>query len=123
MGLEKKWVDMQNKMFPHTSSVEIERICDHFDESILETAAVSLSPIEGGPEQLVILVVLKKQYVKSPQELKDKFSKAIQKNLNPLFKVGFVKIVPSFPRTASNKLLRRVLRKQMKDELALRSQL
>ncbi|CAK9314116.1 unnamed protein product [Citrullus colocynthis] len=106
-----------------TSSVEIERICDHVDESILETAAVSLSPIEGGPEQLVILVVLRNGYKRSSQELKVKFSKAIQSNLNPLFKVGFVKIVPSFPRTASNKLLRRVLRKQMMDELSLRSQL
>lgn len=106
-----------------TSSVEIERICDHVDESILETAAVSVSPIEGGPEQLVILVVLRNGYKRSSQELKVKFSKAIQSNLNPLFKVGFVKIVPSFPRTASNKLLRRVLRKQMKDELSLRSQL
>lgn len=106
-----------------SSSVEIERICDHVDESILETAAVSVSPIEGGPEQLVILVVLRNGYKRSSQELKVKFSKAIQSNLNPLFKVGFVKIVPSFPRTASNKLLRRVLRKQMKDELSLRSQL
>ncbi|XP_038902724.1 probable acyl-activating enzyme 18, peroxisomal [Benincasa hispida] len=106
-----------------TSSVEIEQICNHVDESILETAAVSVSPIEGGPERLVILVVLRKGYKRSPQELKVKFSKAIQSNLNPLFKVGFVKIVPSFPRTASNKLLRRVLRKQMKDELSLRSQL
>ncbi|XP_022153807.1 probable acyl-activating enzyme 18, peroxisomal [Momordica charantia] len=106
-----------------TSSVEIERICDHAEESILETAAVGVSPIEGGPEQLVILVVLRKGYRRSPQELKIKFSKAIQSKLNPLFKVGFVKIVPNFPRTASNKLLRRVLRKQMKDELAVRSQL
>ncbi|KAA0040067.1 putative acyl-activating enzyme 18, peroxisomal [Cucumis melo var. makuwa] len=106
-----------------TSSVELERICDLVDESILETAAVAVSPIQGGPEQLVILVVLSEGYRKSPQELKVKFSKAIQSNLNPLFKVGFVKIVPSFPRTASNKLLRRVLRKQMKDELALQSHL
>lgn len=84
----------------------------------METAAVSVSPTGVGPEKLVILVVLKRGYKRSTEELKVKLSKAIQSNLNPLFKVGFVKIVPSFPRTASNKLLRRVLRKQMKDELS-----
>lgn len=58
----------------------------------METAAVGVSPIEGGPEQLVILVVLRKGYRRSPQELKIKFSKAIQSKLNPLFKVGYIYI-------------------------------
>ncbi|XP_068310642.1 probable CoA ligase CCL12 [Pyrus communis] len=106
-----------------TSSVEIERVCDQADESILETAAVTVAPISGGPEQLVIYVVLKKGYDSKPDELKKKFSKAIQGNLNPLFKVSLVKIVAEFPRTASNKLLRRVLRDQMKHELSVRSRM
>ncbi|XP_071906357.1 probable CoA ligase CCL12 isoform X2 [Coffea arabica] len=38
-------------------------------------------------------------------------------------KVSFVKIVPEFPRTASNKLLRRVLRDQLKQELNIRSKI
>ncbi|CAJ1938533.1 unnamed protein product [Sphenostylis stenocarpa] len=97
-----------------TSSVEIERVCDRADECILETAAVSVAPAHGGPEQLVIFVVLKKGYNSNAETLKRKFAKAIQSNLNPLFKVSLVKIVPDFPRTASNKLLRRVLRDQMK---------
>jgi len=70
-----------------TSSVEIERVCDRADESILETAAISLAPPTGGPEQLVVLVVLKKGCKAEPNDLKMKFSKAIQRNLNPLFKV------------------------------------
>ncbi|KEH20658.1 acyl-activating enzyme 17, peroxisomal protein, putative [Medicago truncatula] len=70
-----------------TSSVEIERVCDRADECILETAAVSVSPANGGPEQLVIFVVLKKGYDSDAETLKKKFSKAIQTNLNPLFKV------------------------------------
>lgn len=37
--------------------------------------------------------------------------------------VSFVKIVAEFPRTASNKLLRRVLRDQMKHELSVRSRM
>lgn len=70
-----------------TSSVEIERVCDGADESIMETAAISIAPKDGGPELLVIFVVLKKGYASEPDELKMKFSKAIQSNLNPLFKV------------------------------------
>ncbi|KAF7120580.1 hypothetical protein RHSIM_Rhsim13G0231200 [Rhododendron simsii] len=100
-----------------TSSVEIERVCDRAHESILETAAVTAAPPIGGPEQLAIFVVLKKGYNSEPDRLKMLFSRAIQINLNPLFKVNFVKIVPEFPRTASNKLLRRVLRDQLKHDL------
>ncbi|XP_028051510.1 probable acyl-activating enzyme 18, peroxisomal isoform X3 [Camellia sinensis] len=100
-----------------TSSVEIERVCDQANESIMETAAVSAAPANGGPEQLAIFVVLKKGFNTQPDKLKMLFSRAIQRNLNPLFKVNFVKIVPEFPRTASNKLLRRVLRDKLKHEL------
>ncbi|KAI5321083.1 hypothetical protein L3X38_030154 [Prunus dulcis] len=106
-----------------TSSIEIERVCDRADESVLETAAVSVAPVNGGPEQLVIYVVLKKEFDSKADQLKAKFSKAIQSNLNPLFKVNHVKIVAEFPRTASNKLLRRVLRDQMKQELSVRSRM
>lgn len=70
-----------------TSSIEIERVCDRSDESVMETAAVSVAPINGGPELLFIFVVLKKGFDRTPGELKMKFSKAIQSNLNPLFKV------------------------------------
>ncbi|CAI9108152.1 OLC1v1007687C1 [Oldenlandia corymbosa var. corymbosa] len=102
-----------------TSSVEIERVCNRADDGILETAAVSSPPPYGGPELLAIFVVLKEGINSTPEELRMKFSRAIQTNLNPLFKVSFVKIVPEFPRTASNKLLRRVLRDQFKKELNL----
>lgn len=106
-----------------TSSIEIERVCDRSDESVMETAAVSVAPINGGPELLFIFVVLKKGFDRTPGELKMKFSKAIQSNLNPLFKITSVKIVSEFPRTASNKLLRRVLREQIKLELSTRSRM
>ncbi|KAK3149018.1 hypothetical protein QOZ80_3AG0211810 [Eleusine coracana subsp. coracana] len=109
-----------------TSSVEIERACNRADEGLLETAAVSIKPTGGGPEQLAILAVLKDRSTSSSYDLnilKSKFQTAIQKNLNPLFKVSYVKIVPEFPRTASNKLLRRVLKDQLKQELSTRSKL
>jgi len=70
-----------------TSSVEIERVCDGADECILETAAVGVAIANRGPEQLVIFVVLKEGYNSSAETLKMKFTKAIQSNLNPLFKV------------------------------------
>lgn len=77
-----------------TSSIEIERVCDRSDESVLETAAVSVAPANGGPEQLVIFVVLKKGFETKADELKMKFSRAIHSNLNPLFKVSTPLIIP-----------------------------
>lgn len=71
-----------------TSSIEIERVCDNADVSIMETAAVSASPAIGGPELLAVFVVLKKGFTAEPENLKMIFSKAIQRNLNPLFKVS-----------------------------------
>ncbi|KAG9456398.1 hypothetical protein H6P81_000906 [Aristolochia fimbriata] len=106
-----------------TSSIEIERVCNGAAENVVETAAVSVKPSTGGPEQLVIVALLKPGSHYETDELKKIFSKAIHANLNPLFKVSFVKVVPEFPRTASNKLLRRVLRDQIKQELAVRCKL
>nr|XP_043634899.1 probable CoA ligase CCL12 isoform X2 [Erigeron canadensis] len=106
-----------------TSSIEIERVCEQADGSIMETAAVSVAPATGGPELLAIFVVLKKGFNGDPEKLKTIFSKAIQRNLNPLFKVSFVKMVNEFPRTASNKLMRRVLRDQLKEEFRTRSKI
>ncbi|WVZ60932.1 hypothetical protein U9M48_010886 [Paspalum notatum var. saurae] len=107
-----------------TSSVEIERVCNRADEGLLETAAVSIKPVGRGPEHLAILAVLKDRSAQYDINLlKSKFQRAIQKNLNPLFKVSYVKVVPEFPRTASNKLLRRVLRDQLKQELSNHSKL
>ncbi|CAN8321792.1 unnamed protein product [Cochlearia groenlandica] len=109
-----------------TSSIEIERVCDQADECISESAAVSITPPNGGPDLLVIFVVLNEGFKKhnSEEELKMKISRTIQKDLNPLFKLSFVKIVSEFPRTASNKLLRRVLRDEMKQEvISLRSRI
>ncbi|CAN6476359.1 unnamed protein product [Victoria cruziana] len=104
-------------------AVEIERVCNSSDDSVLETAAVSIKHLNGGPEHLAVVVVPKEGSVPDPDLLKAIFSRAIQKNLNPLFKVSFVKVVQEFPRTASNKILRRVLRDQMRQEHSGRSKL
>lgn len=71
------------------SSVEIERICNTAHSSVLETAAIGMPPPGGGPEQLVISVVFKDSNDSMPDlnELKIAFNSAVQKKLNPLFKV------------------------------------
>ncbi|KAG7021597.1 putative acyl-activating enzyme 17, peroxisomal [Cucurbita argyrosperma subsp. argyrosperma] len=97
------------------SSVEIERICNSVDESILETAAIGVPPHGGGPEQLTIAIVSKNQSGSTPDlnKLKLCFNSSLQKNLNPLFKVHRVVPYPSLPRTATNKVMRRILRQQL----------
>jgi acyl-CoA synthetase (AMP-forming)/AMP-acid ligase II len=70
------------------SSIEIERICNRVDDAIVETAAIGVPPVGGGPEQLTIAVVLKDQssQVEDLNQLKLAFNTALKK-LNPLFKV------------------------------------
>eukprot|EP00850_Spirogloea_muscicola_P021239 SM000241S08528 [mRNA] locus=s241:108591:114170:- [translate_table: standard] len=92
------------------SSVEIERICDGAAEDILETAAIGLPPLGGGPEQLLIVTVLKEGSKEDKAALLKAFTTALQRKLNPLFKVQHVAVAPSLPRTATNKIMRRVLR-------------
>ncbi|KAK4844856.1 hypothetical protein QYF36_025159 [Acer negundo] len=97
------------------SSVEIERICNAVDSSVLETAAIGVPPPEGGPERLVIAVVFKDSHT-IPSDLNQlmvSFNSAVQKKLNPLFRVTHIVPLPSLPRTATNKVMRRVLRQQI----------
>lgn len=135
--------------FPQVSSVEIERICNGVNSNILETAAIGVPPAGGGPEQLVIVVVLKNldHATANLHQLRTSFNSALQKSLNPLFRVfiflwvikflssyyplclsrifmldahPFVQVsrvvsLSSLPRTASNKVMRRVLRKQLSE--------
>ena len=99
------------------SSVEIERVCNGIQQ-VAETAAIGVSPPGGGPSILVIFAII--EGASSVQEaekcgldlaaLKKQFQVAIKSLLNPLFHVGEVLIKDKLPRTASNKVMRRVLR-------------
>lgn len=77
-------------MIEQVSSVEIERICNAVDSRVLETAAIGVPPVDGGPERLVIAVVLKDPDNSTPDlnQLRISFNSAVQKNLNPLFRVN-----------------------------------
>jgi len=95
-----------------TSSAEIERTLNAID-SIIETAAIAIAPENGGPSFLVIYAVVSEQYPNA-EELKKHMQTLIKNNLNPLFKIQDLILTDSLPRTASNKVMRRVLRNQYK---------
>eukprot|EP00536_Pseudo-nitzschia_multiseries_P001634 jgi/Psemu1/181537/e_gw1.21.18.1 len=95
-------------------SVEIENVCNLVD-NVLETAAIAVSERKGGPSKLVIYVVLKNDVDTEGAEvekenLKTAMQTSIKTKLNPLFGISDVVIADSLPRTASNKVMRRVLR-------------
>lgn len=91
------------------SCIEIETLLNKLP-SVYETAAVAVESASGGPSQLHIYTVLKSKDVKI-ELLKIEMQKEIKEHLNPLFKIDEVIIVDSLPRTASNKIMRRILRK------------
>ena len=98
-------------------SVEIERTLNRLP-SILETAAVAVPPPGGGPDRLVIFAVFRPSMpgtnleASAPEALKREMQQAIKEHLNPLFRIDDVVIASSLPRTASNKVMRKELRKQ-----------
>lgn len=78
------------------SSVELERACLKFLPSeILECAAVAVPQKGGGPDSLVIFVVLKGTRNDSDSKLLlSGCQKAIRTDINPLFKVSKVNPFP-----------------------------
>ena len=103
--------DTMNLSGIKVSSAEIEEVLNVVD-GIQETAAVAVSPEDGGPSQLVIYTVLIALESGRPtkQEVHDTLQVALSQYLNPLFRIHDVVIVDALPRTASNKVMRRLLR-------------
>lgn len=93
------------------SSAEIEQALNTVEE-ICETAAIAISPPDGGPSQLVVYAVISPAVTTPTAALQAKLQAAIAQHLNPLFKIRDLVIVDALPRTASNKVMRRVLRGQ-----------
>jgi len=89
------------------SCVQIEELLVQH-ASVRELAAISVPPSGGGPEQLIVYVVLHCEIDLS--ELRHQMQRAIKSELNPLFKIQDVASIESLPRTASNKVMRRNLR-------------
>lgn len=93
------------------SATEIEQVLNRV-AGIIETVAIAISPIAGGPSQLIIYAVVVPEVEKSQETLKTALQDAIRQQLNPLFKIHDLIIINSLPRTASNKVMRRILREQ-----------
>jgi acetyl-CoA synthetase len=95
------------------SSVEIERVLNQI-EPIRETAAVAVSGDGAGPTQLVVFAVLVESNLPiDASALQKEMNGLLKSQLNPLFKVSRMEVVESLPRTASNKIMRRLLRDRL----------
>jgi acetyl-CoA synthetase len=93
------------------SAVEIEEIANGHS-MVRETAAVSVPESGDGPEKLVLFIVPKDQNI-TVSELQKELQSMISSRLNPLFRISEVKFLTNLPRTASNKIMRRELRKEL----------
>jgi len=78
---------------------------------VVEAAAVAAPTPGGGPSRLILFVVSSGETDQSSDVLMHKMQAAIRAHLNPLFHIDTIKIVARLPRTASNKVMRRELRK------------
>lgn len=105
--------DTMNLSGIKVSSAEIEEVLNGVD-GIQETAAVAVSPKDGGPSQLVIYTVPVASESGKPiqQEIHGALQTALSGHLNPLFRIHEVVLLDALPRTASNKVMRRLLRQQ-----------
>ena len=83
---------------------------------IKECAAIAVPPPGGGPSQLVLVVVFKEGENQPLEKVRATMQAQIRNQLNPLFKVQAVRSTNSLPRTASNKVMRRLLRAQFQNE-------
>jgi acyl-coenzyme A synthetase/AMP-(fatty) acid ligase len=109
-------------------SVEIERICVRHVPAIDQAAAVALTPAGGGPDELHIFLVPVsflggRGQGQDATGMQRACQQALREHLNPLFKVQGITLCSSLPRNASNKVLRRVLRDQLRAEVAQRPRL
>jgi acetyl-CoA synthetase len=91
------------------SSVEIERVLNSVSD-VTDTAAVAVTPPGGGPSMLWIFAVPRGECPNGPDALRVRLQDAIRRHLNPLFKIERLLTVKELPRTASNKIMRRLLR-------------
>ena len=81
---------------------------------VKESAAIAVSPSDGGPSQLVLYIVGLASAFSEEEKLKGA-KNMIRERLNPLFKVEKLVEIDQLPRTASGKVMRRKLRDLLKD--------
>ena len=91
------------------SAAEIERALADID-AIFESAAIAVKPAHNGPSQLIIYAVATNPPDKS--STMKMMQQRINQHLNPLFRIQDLIFVSELPKTASNKIMRRVLRNE-----------
>ncbi len=90
------------------SSAELERALAGAP-GLVECAAVAVSDPDGGPSRLVIYAVVDDPRL-DRRQLRPVLQQALRQHYGAQFKVADVQILDRLPRTASNKVMRRVLR-------------
>jgi acetyl-CoA synthetase len=93
------------------SSAEVERILNAVP-GVRETAAISVVPAAGGLEHLVIYAVVEAPVDGHIRKLKGAMQQVLAERLNSLFRIHDLVVADNLPRTASNKTIRRELRRQ-----------
>lgn len=91
------------------AAVQIEAVVNRLS-FVAEAAAVASSPDVGGACRLVIFYVAAEKI--SQKEALVDIQNALKTELNPLFKVEDLVKIDNLPRTASQKIMRRALRRQ-----------
>lgn len=102
--------DTMNLSGIKVSAAEIERVLVGLPD-IIEVAAIAISPANNGPNELVIYASRQSAQI-DEAFIQKEFQQRINKHLNPFFKIHKVVFVNELPKTASNKIMRRVLRNQ-----------
>ena len=95
------------------SSAEIERVLNRVD-GVIETAAVAICE-NGGPDELTVFAVATPNAILDEPTLLSKMNRILKAELNPLFKIQSVHLIPSMPRTSSGKIMRRNLRRELEN--------
>ena len=90
------------------SSAEVERVLNQLP-GVSESAAIAAPPEGGGPSRLVVYVVCEDDST-DMDDVRKMMQGELKQQLNPLFRIHEVLRTDALPRTASNKVMRRVLR-------------
>ena len=91
------------------SSAELEQALNAVP-GVHETAAIAVPPPGGGPARLIVFAVLRSGVEVDRPRLKTGLQSALRERHGSLCKIHDVRVVDALPRTASNKVMRRVLR-------------
>ncbi len=97
------------------SSIQIEEVVNTLD-FVKESAAIAVSPKNGGPSNLVIYYVESHSDF-SAEECFQNIKKIVRDQINPLFKVSDVLLLEMLPRTASGKVMRKNLRRDYENNI------